>query len=550
MSSQTSSQAERFDHAEQSRGMMLKLLLIRGLGFFNDAYYLFIMNVVNVVLTEQYGPEIYTAALQSNVNAATLVGALLGQIVFGLIGDRFGRRLCMIMTCIILIIGGIFSALAYGKTPTGTLWVLVIARGILGFGIGGEYPLSASSSAEDATSVKNRNTRVAMTFSAQGFGALMAALMGYLFVYKLAPKEHGKNDDAKLELIWRSLFGIGVLPSLVVVYFRIKAKETSLFLLQQQQRQCQTLVNSSKLNQKSLCSTMDLFYMRCIMRHYGKFLFGTASTWFLFDIVFYAQNLFAASILTVVASDNNRASYSSPSLELITRLNVYLALLALPGYFCAVLWINQIGRQRMQLMGFSMIAILLLGLGIGWKHLQEQKNSSVIFIVIYGLTLFFANFGPNTTTFVMPTELFPTRIRSTCHGFSAAMGKAGAAVGSYGFSPLVQVDNFGFTGVFYTFSGLCILSLPLTWYCLQDNDTKTFEEMDQEFEDIIRECQLEKEEFIIVEDLDLDVVKKNTEEVEEEEEKEEEQRGRRRHRREKKKKKQEVKQEVEVALVI
>lgn len=51
--------------------------------------------------------------------------------------------------------------------------------------------------------------------------------------------------------------------------------------------------------------------------------------------------------------------------------------------------------------------------------------------MLYGLTFFFANFGPNSTTFVLPAELFPTRVRSTCHALSAAAGKAGAIVGAF-----------------------------------------------------------------------------------------------------------------------
>ncbi|CAI0427188.1 unnamed protein product [Linum tenue] len=52
---------------------------------------------------------------------------------------------------------------------------------------------------------------------------------------------------------------------------------------------------------------------------------------------------------------------------------------------------------------------------------------------MYSLTFFFANFGPNAKTFVVPAEIFPARLRSTCHGISAAAGKAGAMVGAFGF---------------------------------------------------------------------------------------------------------------------
>jgi hypothetical protein len=50
--------------------------------------------------------------------------------------------------------------------------------------------------------------------------------------------------------------------------------------------------------------------------------------------------------------------------------------------------------------------------------------------VIYGLTFFFSNFGPNATTYIVPGEVFPTEIRATCHGISSAAGKLGAIVGN------------------------------------------------------------------------------------------------------------------------
>ncbi|XP_065626076.1 low affinity inorganic phosphate transporter 1-like [Quercus suber] len=60
---------------------------------------------------------------------------------------------------------------------------------------------------------------------------------------------------------------------------------------------------------------------------------------------------------------------------------------------------------------------------------------------MYSLTFFFANFGPNATTFIIPAEIFPARLRSTCHGISAAAGKAGAIVGAFGFLYAAQSTN-------------------------------------------------------------------------------------------------------------
>jgi PHS family inorganic phosphate transporter-like MFS transporter len=434
---------------------------VRGLGFFNDAYDLFVMNVVNVILTEQYGKAVYTSNMKSAVSAAALIGAVIGQLLFGVLGDVFGRKTNMIITCCLLIFGGILCTAAYGGSATGTLWFLVIARGILGIGIGGEYPLAASSTAEDSANVQDRNKRVALTFSLQGVGSLTASILGNLLVQALAGGDKGTNDKSRLELTWRLLFGIGVIPACVVCYYRITAEETEAYKAAEQRR----IANTSKHGALSTVAKLKF-----IIKNYGVGLLGTAGTWFLFDIVFYAQNLFSASILSVIG-------VADASLQVVTAQNAFVALLALPGYYVAVYFINSMGRKLIQLQGFVFMTVLFLVLAIWWDQIREH---AVLFIILYGLALFFSNFGPNTSTFVMPTEMFPTPIRSTCHGISAASGKAGAAIGSFGFSIWVENESFGYAGAFYTFAAICLVSIPLTYFCMFDNE-QGFDEMDDEF---------------------------------------------------------------------
>lgn len=101
-----------------------------------------------------------------------------------------------------------------------------------------------------------------------------------------------------------------------------------------------------------------------------------------------------------------------------------------PGYWFTVFFIEKLGRFRIQLLGFFMMTVFMLIMGIKYDYLKNQNH--LLFGTLYGLTFFFANFGPNSTTFVLPAELFPTRIRATCHALSAAAGKAGAMVGAFG----------------------------------------------------------------------------------------------------------------------
>ena len=80
-------------------------------------------------------------------------------------------------------------------------------------------------------------------------------------------------------------------------------------------------------------------------------------------------------------------------------------------------------------------------LGFGFNALTKTKGDSNWFVVLYCLANFFQNFGPNTTTFIVPGEAFPTRYRSTAHGISAASGKLGAVVSQVGFARMINIGG-------------------------------------------------------------------------------------------------------------
>ncbi|KAI8613305.1 hypothetical protein BC830DRAFT_1082756, partial [Chytriomyces sp. MP71] len=112
-----------------------------------------------------------------------------------------------------------------------------------------------------------------------------------------------------------------------------------------------------------------------------------------------------------------------------------------------------------------------------WDSIHTQQ---VPFLVIFTIAQFFFQFGPNTTTFIVPGEVFPTRFRSTGHGISAAAGKVGAilgiqAVGPY-FSNNTQI-------VLIVFAVIMATGMAATWL-IPETAGKTLEELSGE-EDVI-----------------------------------------------------------------
>jgi MFS transporter, PHS family, inorganic phosphate transporter len=113
----------------------------------------------------------------------------------------------------------------------------------------------------------------------------------------------------------------------------------------------------------------------------------------------------------------------------------------IPGYWATFLFVDSWGRKPIQYMGFIMLTILFCCMGFGYRKLIVPGAPNKAFVFLYCLANFFQNFGPNTTTFIVPGEAFPTRYRSTGHGISAASGKLGAIVAQVGFARLKDIGG-------------------------------------------------------------------------------------------------------------
>jgi sugar phosphate permease len=164
----------------------------------------------------------------------------------------------------------------------------------------------------------------------------------------------------------------------------------------------------------------------------------------------------------------------SPHAGLIGATTVTLAIFAvaaLPGYLLAALAIDKIGRRLMQAAGFAVIAAAFLAL---W--LVPGATTTVLpFLLLFGATYFFAEFGPNTTTFVYPAEIFPVRVRTTCHGIAAAAGKLGAFIGTYALTALLPAIGFGKTSAIV--AGVSLAGLLVTVTLLPEPKGISLEEL-------------------------------------------------------------------------
>ncbi|KAJ8762807.1 hypothetical protein K2173_022936 [Erythroxylum novogranatense] len=439
----------------------VKAVVIAGMGFFTDAYDLFCISLVTKLLGRIYyqndgspNPGSLPPNVASAVNGVALCGTLAGQLFFGWLGDRLGRKRVYGITLLLMMICSVCSGLSFGSSPTSVMATLCFFRFWLGFGIGGDYPLSATIMAEYANK-KTRGAFIAAVFAMQGFGILAGGLvaMGVSAMFRAVYKApaYSVNPLAstvpEADYVWRIILMLGALPAVLTYYWRMKMPETPRYtalVAKNAEKACNDMskvlelemqvdeVAREKVPPKG--SNSFGLWSREFLRRHGLHLLGTASTWFLLDIAYYSQNLFQKDIFTTVGWLPQAKTMSAlDELFKIAKAQFFIALCGtVPGYWFTVGLIDYIGRFTIQLIGFAFMTVFMFSLAIPYHH-WTMKENHIGFVVMYAFTFFFANFGPNSTTFIVPAEIFPARFRTTCHGISAAAGKAGAIIGAFGF---------------------------------------------------------------------------------------------------------------------
>jgi MFS family permease len=129
---------------------------------------------------------------------------------------------------------------------------------------------------------------------------------------------------------------------------------------------------------------------------------------------------------------------------------------ALPGYIFGILYLDRIGHRRLQRIGFAAMGACFAIIAV----IPGMTTTVAPFLLVYGVSYFFTQFGPNMTTFVIPSEVFPVALRATGHGISAGIGKLGAFIGVFLF-PVLQT-SFGLRGTLLLTAGVSVLGFTLT----------------------------------------------------------------------------------------
>ena len=432
-----------------------RVMFTASMGFFTDAYDLFAISTAIPLIVSASIFNVTNSFVSGMIGAAALIGAVIGALTFGRIADVMGRKYVYGLEMLILVVFAIISALSVN------VWMLIISRLFLGIGVGGDYPISSTIMSE-YSNVKSRGRLVQIVFAMQGFGLLLGAVVGLLAV-------HFTSAD----IAWRIMLGFGALPAASVIYLRRKLPETPRYSLQTKgdikaaARALEGITGTSEISASS--STVGTRRPRGLLSKYAALLVGTAGSWLLFDMAFYGTSINNSFVFAAIGYGSVKNAVILAEHTAIGNI-ILAAAFEIPGYWIAWAAIDRIGRKLLQWVGFLVMGGVYLTFAIALSPLEAYIP---LFIGIYGISFLFANIGPNSTTFILPTELFPTQIRTTAHGISAGAGKTGAAIFTF-LLPVIE-HAYGLPVVFSILTGLTMMAVILTLVFIKETKGQSLE---------------------------------------------------------------------------
>jgi SHS family lactate transporter-like MFS transporter len=181
------------------------------LGWALDAFDFFLLTFVIVPMAGDFGRSI---AELTYAITLTLAMRPLGAFIFGLLGDRFGRRMPLMIDIIFYSLMELLTAFSPNYT-----WLLIF-RALYGIGMGGEWGLGASLAMESLPTAA-RGLFSGILQQGYAFGYLLAAVV-YWIVFPFFG--------------WRGLFVAGALPAVLVLYIRARVPESPVWLQQRRDR--------------------------------------------------------------------------------------------------------------------------------------------------------------------------------------------------------------------------------------------------------------------------------------------------------------------------
>ena len=415
-----------------------------------------------------------TTMIQIITSWVTL-GALVGALVAGVLADKIGRRVTILLAAVLFTIGALFEALAPNTT------VLIIGRLIVGFGVGVASVAAPLYAAEQAPT-RLRGRFVSIYQLAITIGIFIAYLVDQALI----------NND-----MWRVMLGVSAFPAvpLFIVFFPLPAPPRYFVLVGRRDDAIKALskvrpdvdaaaevaeiekaAQEDDANKATWAEVFSKKLRKPLMIGIGLAVFQQITG--INAIIYYANKIFAQAGFSTPEDQAAATTWA------IGAVNVLATLIA-------VVYVDRFGRRPLLLAGLVGMASALLTVGVSFHFMDNADTSgagtggptTAGIITLVALVVFIASFafslGPVVWTVI--NEIFPNRVRGRAVAVATAVNWGSAWLVSQFF--LTLIEKIGNSATFYLFGFFAAVAYVWIWKTVPETKGRSLEEIQKIWED-------------------------------------------------------------------
>lgn len=463
-------------NSNQNMGYVIFLSVVAALGGFLFGYD---TAVISGTIDQVTGQYLLNPMQQGWYVSCALAGSILGVMVAGVLGDRFGRKRTMIISAVLFTVSGVGCALSADFNQ------LIVYRIMGGVGIGVISIISPMYISEVAIT-RYRGSLVSLYQLAITVGFLGAYLVNYE-LEKLAVSGvfTGTGLMAKVFTVepWRGMLGMESLPAALFFLVIFFIPESPRWLIARRQESsalitfhriykdpAEAVVQADEVRQQ-LAADAGADWRKLFKPAYFKALLIGVAIAILGQfmgvnaVLYYGPTIFRNSGL----SNGDSLFYQ----VLVGGVNVLTTVLAL-------IIIDRVGRKKLVYYGVSGMILSLLLIGIYFMKGGAWNISSTVLLIFFLLYIFCCAISICAVIFVLLSEMYPTSVRGI------AMSIAGFAlwVGTFLIGQLTPwlMSSLGAAGVFFVFAVMCLPYIWIIWRLVPETAGKSLEEIERMWE--------------------------------------------------------------------
>ena len=405
-----------------------------------------------------------------------LVGSIVGVLFAGILSDKLGRKLTMVISAVL------FSTSALGCALSADFAQLVVYRIIGGVGIGVVSIVSPLYISEVAVA-QYRGRLVSLYQLAVTVGFLGAYLVNYQL---LAWAESGTQlsvdwlNKVFITEVWRGMLGMETLPAIlffIIIFFIpesprwliVRGKElkavnilekiyNSITEAKSQLNETKSVLTSETKSEWSLLMKPGIFKAVIIgvcIAILGQFMGVNA-------VLYYGPSIFENAGLS-----GGDSLFYQVLVGLVNTLTTVLALVI----------IDKVGRKKLVYYGVSGMVVSLILIGLYFLFGDSLGVSSLFLLVFFLFYVFCCAVSICAVVFVLLSEMYPTKVRGL------AMSIAGFAlwIGTYLIGQLTpwMLQNLTPAGTFFLFAVMCVPYMLIVWKLVPETTGKSLEEIER-----------------------------------------------------------------------